>query len=226
VDTAVWRRRDAGDRRIGGWHLPPEMRVVTYVSRGLEALRGFDVFMKLAHRLCQLRSDVLFVIVGEDRIAYGGDQRFTEGPSFKQWVLSQENYDLKRILFLGRLTTAELARLFSISDLHVYLTVPFVLSWSLMDALACGATVLAGDVEPVREMVRHEENGLLVDFFDMDTMVESAMKVLDEPLAFRPLGEAGTRMIHDQFSLEQCLPRMLTLYQETLDGFRHDSKNV
>jgi glycosyltransferase involved in cell wall biosynthesis len=159
---------------------------------------------------------VLFVIVGEDRIAYGGDQRFTEGPSFKQWVLSQENYDLKRILFLGRLTTAELARLFSISDLHVYLTVPFVLSWSLMDALACGATVLAGDVEPVREMVRHEENGLLVDFFDMDTMVESAMKVLDEPLAFRPLGEAGTRMIHDQFSLEQCLPRMLALYQEAL----------
>ena len=223
VDTAVWRRQDAGERRIGGWPLPPGQRIVTYVSRGLEALRGFDVFMKLAHRLCGLRSDVLFLVVGEDRIAYGGDQRFTEGLSFKQWVLSQENYDLSRILFLGRLTTGELARLFSISDLHVYLTVPFVLSWSLMDALACGATVLASDVGPVREMVRHEDNGLLVDFFDLDRMTDWAMKVLDDPWAFRPLGEAGTRMIHEHYSLEQCLPRMLSLYQETLDQFRGSS---
>lgn len=218
VDTAVWRRRDAGNRKIGGWQLPSDKRIVTYVSRGLEALRGFDIFMKLAQRLCQLRSDVLFVVVGEDRIAYGGDQRFTEGPSFKQWVLSQDNYDLKRILFLGRLTTGELARLFSISDLHVYLTVPFVLSWSLMDALSCGATVLASNVGPVREMVRHEQNGLLADFFDLDTMTELAMKVLDDPEAFRPLGEAGTRMIRDHYSLEQCLPKMLSLYQETLEG--------
>jgi glycosyltransferase involved in cell wall biosynthesis len=140
--------------------------------------------------------------------------------------LSQENYDLTRILFLGRLTPADLARLFSISDLHVYLTVPFVLSWSLMDALACGATVLAADVDPVREMVRHEENGLLVDFFDIDAMIESAMKVLDDPLAFRPLGEAGTRMIHDHYSLDQCLPRMLVLYEETLHRFRDVSKNI
>jgi glycosyltransferase involved in cell wall biosynthesis len=221
VDTAVWHRKDAGDRRIGGWLLPRDKRIVTYVSRGLEAIRGFDVFMKLAHRLCQLRSDVLFVVVGEDRIAYGGDQRFTEGSSFKQWVLSQENYDLTRILFLGRLTTTELARLFSISDLHVYLTAPFVLSWSLMDALSCGATVLASDVAPVREMVRHEENGLLADFFDLDTMTNWAMKVLDDPRAFRPLGEAGMRMIQDLYSLEKCLPKMLMLYQETLDRFRH-----
>jgi glycosyltransferase involved in cell wall biosynthesis len=215
VDTAVWHKRDAGDRRIGGWTLPEGMRIVTYVSRGLEALRGFDVFMKLAHRLCQLRSDVLFLVVGEDRVAYGGDQRFTDGLSFKQWVLSQESYDLQRILFLGRLATGELARLFSLSDLHVYLTVPFVLSWSLMDALSCEATVLASDVGPVREMVRHEENGLVVDFFDLDKMTELAMKVLDDPNAFRHLGAAGTRMIRDHYSLEQCLPKMLALYQET-----------
>ncbi len=217
VDTAVWRRQETGNRKIGGWDFPENMRIVTYVSRGLEAMRGFDIFMKLAHRLCGLRTDVLFVVVGEDRIAYGGDQRYTEGKTFKQWVLSQENYDLKRILFLGRLPPAELAKLFSLSDLHIYLTAPFVLSWSLMDALACGTTVLASDVGPVREMIQHEENGLVVDFFDLDAMVELAGRVLDDPAAFRPLGVRGMEMIREYYSLEQCLPQMLALYRETLE---------
>ena len=221
VDTAVWHRQEPCDRRIGGWQLPAGMKIVTYVSRGLEAIRGFDIFMKLADRLCSVRSDVLFLVVGEDRIAYGGDQRYTEGQSFKQWVLSRGNYDLKRILFLGRLATSELARLLSITDLHVYLTVPFVLSWSLMDALACGATVLASDVGPVREMIRHEENGLLVDFFDLDRMAEWAGKVLDDPGAFRPLGEAGIETIQNQYSLEHCLPQMLNLYREALETHSH-----
>jgi hypothetical protein len=68
-------------------------------------------------------------------------------------------------------------------------------------------------------MVRHEENGLLADFFDLDQMTDWAMKVLDDPSAFRPLGEAGTRMIHEHYSLEQCLPQMLGMYRETLDRF-------
>lgn len=218
VDTSVWHRRDGGDRRIGGWDLPADMRIVTYVSRGLEAMRGFDIFMKLARRLCGLRQDVLFVVVGEDRVAYGGDLRFTGGRTFKQWVLAQDDYDLRRILFLGRLPTPDLARLLSLSDLHVYLTAPFVLSWSLMDALACGATVLAADVAPVREMIRHGDNGLLVDFFDIDAMARQAGEVLDAPQRFRPLGDRGVQMIRERYSLDVCLPQMLALYRATVDG--------
>jgi glycosyltransferase involved in cell wall biosynthesis len=216
IDTSLWRPRPQPSRRVGGWTIPADRRVVTYVSRGLEAMRGFDIFMRFAKQLGRRRSDVLFLVVGEDRTAYGGDARFTGGKTFKQWVLDQDDYDLSRILFVGRLPPSELAEVFSLTDLHVYLTAPFVLSWSLMNALACGATVLASDTPPVREMIRHEENGLLVDFFDVDGMVEAALRVLDDPPAFRSLGEAGVAMIHDRYRLEVCVPEMLALYQDVV----------
>ena len=79
-------------------------------------------------------------MVGEDRICYGGDKDVIGNRTFKEWVLGQGDYDLSRFLFTGMLTPQALAELFAVSDLHVYLTVPFVLSWSLMDALACGTT--------------------------------------------------------------------------------------
>lgn len=176
-------------------------------------MRGFDVFMKIAKRLCDARDDVVFVVVGEDRIAYGGDHRFTGGMTFKQWVLSQDDYDLNRILFMGRVPPHQLAQLFSLSDLDIYLTAPFVLSWSLMNALACGATVLASDTAPVREMIRHGENGLLFDFFDVDKAVDLASGVLDSPGDYATLRDRAKCLIESQYSLEVCLTKMLQLYQ-------------
>ena len=172
--------------------------------------------MKMAKRICDHRDDVLCVVVGEDRVCYGGDEKVTGKKSFKEWVLSQDDYDLERILFLGRLPPSELAELLALSDLHVYLTVPFVLSWSLMNALACGATVLASQTAPVAEMIEHGKNGLLVDFFDVDGFVAQAEKVLDSPDDFKHLGTAGVEMIRSGYSLDVCLPRMLKLYEEVV----------
>lgn len=214
IDTSLWRPLSGVGRRIAGWDLPADKRIVTYVSRGMESMRGFDIFMRIADRLTRTRPDVLILVVGEDRVAYGGDHRFTGDKTFKQWVLDQGDYALDRILFAGRIPPPELARLFSLSDLHVYLTVPFVLSWSLMDALACGCTVLASDTPPVREMIRHGENGLLADFFDVDGFVEAANQVLDDPAAFRPLGYAGRRLIEEKYTLDRCLPQMMTLFEQ------------
>src|SRR5262249_4292461 len=149
---------------------PADVRIVTYASRGMESMRGFDIFMKMAKKLCDRRSDVLFLIAGQDRVCYGGDVQVTGKKSFKEGVLFQDNYDLSRFIFLGLLRPPQLAQLFALSDVHVYLTVPFVLSWSLMDALACGATVVASNTAPVREMIEPGTNGLLVDFFDVDGM--------------------------------------------------------
>lgn len=101
------------------------------------------MFMRVAKELPDRRADVLFVVVGTDRVCYGGDARFTGGRSFKDWVLSGDAHDQSRFAFTGLLPEAELAKLLAATDLHVYLTIPFVLSWSLGDALACGATVLA-----------------------------------------------------------------------------------
>ena len=110
IDTALWRPLTNVARRIAGWNLPADKRIVTYVSRGMESMRGFDIFMRVADRLTRSRDDVLFVVVGEDRVAYGGDRRFTGDKTFKQWVLAQGDYQLDRILFVGRLPPPELAR--------------------------------------------------------------------------------------------------------------------
>jgi glycosyltransferase involved in cell wall biosynthesis len=217
IDTDIWRPIDKPVRRVASWTIPPGQRIVTYVNRGLESMRGFDIFMRVAKRVCDMRDDVTFVVVGEDRIVYGGDARFTQGKTFKQWVLAQDSYDLSRILFVGRLAPHELAELFSLTDLHIYLTVPFVLSWSLMNALACGAIVLASDTAPVREMVMHQQNGLLCDFFDVDKMLKWVNDVLDNTSDYKKLGAAGVEMIAERYSLAKCLPQMVELYQRALN---------
>lgn len=217
IDTELWRPLPAGPRRVGDRQFPDDIKIVTYVSRGMESMRGFDIFMKVAKRLCDERQDCIFLIAGEDRICYGGDEQLIGRKSFKDWVLAQDNYDLARFIFLGRVPPAQLVQLFGVSDLHIYLTVPFVLSWSLMDALACGATVLASDTAPVREMITAGQTGLLTDFFDVDGWVRVAHRVLEHPAEFEPLGQAGLNLIRERYSLEICLPRMLELYEQAMN---------
>jgi glycosyltransferase involved in cell wall biosynthesis len=214
VDTDLWRPQSLPDRQVAGHVIPPGTKVVTYATRGMESMRGFDVFMKMAKKLCDRRADVIFLVAGQDRVAYGGDQRVTGEQTFREWVLSRDNYDLSRFVFLGLIPSVELARLFSLTDLHVYLTVPFVLSWSLLNALACGATVLASDTKPVREVIEHGRTGLLTDFFDADAMADVAERVLNAPADFKHLGAAGVDLVRERYSLDVCLPQMVALYEE------------
>ena len=205
-------------RQIAGRAVDASTRIVTYVSRGFESMRGFDIFMKAARRIAQQYPDVLFIVVGDDRICYGGDDTHLGGlKSFKQWVLSRGSYDLSKFHFTGLLPPAQLARLLATTDLHMYLTAPFVLSWSLMDALSAGAVVLGSNTSPVREMIRDGENGLLSDFFDVEELARRAVEVLRDPAAFRPLGRAAEKMIAERYSLDVVLPKMVEMYQEVVD---------
>ncbi|QDU44921.1 D-inositol-3-phosphate glycosyltransferase [Symmachiella dynata] len=216
IDTDLWHRRDV-PRKIANREIPADTKIVTYVSRGFESMRGFDIFMKVAKRICDTRSDVVFVVVGSDRVAYGGDLNHIEEQSFREHVLKQDNYDLSRFIFTGRIPTPDLVNVLSLSDLHIYLTVPFVLSWSLMNALSVGCTVLASDTAPVQEMIEHEQNGLLAGFADVDALTAEAMKVLDDPAAFRHLGQAGMEMIQEHYSLEKKTPQLLDLFERTVN---------
>jgi glycosyltransferase involved in cell wall biosynthesis len=215
VDTEVWQPRPRKPRQAGRIVVPEHVKLVTYAARGLESMRGFDIFMKFAKALYRRRSDVRFIVIGRDQVHYGGDHNRTGEKSFKKWVLSQDDYDLSRFAFVGSVPPDVLAAFFSITDLHVYLTVPFVLSWSLFDALACGATVLASRTAPVCEVVEHGRTGLLADFFDVEGMAEIASGVLDDPAAYRPLGEAGIELIRQRYALDVCLPRLVELYERT-----------
>lgn len=214
VDIATFQPAAAAVPRVVCGHTIPEgTRVVTYVARGLELVRGFDVFMKLAKRIYTERPATIFLVAGKDRVCYGTDLQLTGAASFKQWVLEQDEYDLSKFIFLDWIPVEDLVRLLHLSDLHVYLTTPFVLSWSLFNALACGTTVLASDVAPVREVVRDGVNGLLVDFHDLDGMAIRALEVLRDPAAFHPLGVAAAAEMRARYSFEVMLPKFIRYFE-------------
>jgi glycosyltransferase involved in cell wall biosynthesis len=212
-------KRQAGETiTIAGTEVPAKTRIVSYVSRGFESARGFDIFMRSADLIGREYPDVIFFVIGADRIAYGGDLDHTGGKSFKEWTLEQHKIDLSRFVFPGLIHPAELARLLACADLHIYLTVPFVLSWSMMNAMSCGAAVLGSDTPPVREMIRHEENGLLANFFSPEEFAKQAVDVLREPGKYQPLRIAAERIIEKEYSLDAIMPRMVGMYREAVQA--------
>jgi glycosyltransferase involved in cell wall biosynthesis len=210
IDTELYR---PGPGTIAGRAVPADVRVVTFVARGLESMRGFDLFMNLAGRLARLRSDVLFVIAGDEQTYYGWDRQHTGGVPFKQWVLSRGDYDLSRFVFLGHVEAEVLAGVLRRSDLHVYLGVPFVLSWSVFNALASGCVVLAGDVAPVREVIESGRTGLIEPLFDVDRLTAAALRVLDSPQQYRPLGQAARRRMEERYGLDAAVPQLKDFFE-------------
>lgn len=215
IDGTLWKPGPKSPRTAGQFTIPDGLKIVTYVARGLESMRGFDIFMRMAKSLYQRRNDVRFVVIGSDRIHYSGDEKRTGGKSYKQWVLEQDSYDLSRFAFLGTVPAPVLARLLRITDLHIYLTVPFVLSWSLFNAMACGAVVLGSDTGPVRELIEPDKTGLLHNFFDPEGMAERADQILNNPDMFAPLGRAAASLIREKYSVDVCLPQQIVFFEQT-----------
>ena len=212
IDAELYCPRQV-PRIIGGRAIPEDTRIVTFAARGLESMRGFDIFMRLAQRIARERPDVIFAVAGGEEIYYGWDKLHTGQPSFKQWVLSQGEFDLSRFLFLGRVLPEQLADLMALSDLHIYLTVPFVLSWSMLDAMASGCVVLASEVPPVREFIEPGVTGLTEPFFDVDRLSKTALEVLDDPASFAPLRIAARRLIEEHYSLDVCVPKLAAYFE-------------
>jgi glycosyltransferase involved in cell wall biosynthesis len=216
IDSSLYAPGPA-PRTVADKTIPTGTKVVTFVSRGLESIRGFDLFMKVARRIAAERSDVIFVVVGGEEIHYGWDKLHTGVPSFKQWVLGQDKYDLARFIFLGRVLPEQLADILRISDLHIYLTAPFVLSWSLLNAMASGCVVLGSDVGPVREVIEPGKNGLVEPLFDVDRLTRTALAVLGDPAQYVPLGRAARATIVESYSIDVCIPP-LKRYFERIAG--------
>ena len=213
IDMTAWQRNPNPVRSVAGHAIPKNARVVTYVSRGFEAMRGFDVFMRVAKRIASERHDTVFVVVGQDRVCYGNDPAHTGGMTLKEQIFARGGVDPERFIFPGLLPTPELVNVLSLSDLHIYLTVPFVLSWSMLNALSCGCTVLGSDTAPVREVITHGANGLLAGFFDEDALLRESLRVLESPADFRHLGERGRATIAEHYSNEVCLPQLESLFR-------------
>jgi glycosyltransferase involved in cell wall biosynthesis len=212
VDTDLYRPRPRGPMQLAGRSIPRDAEVLTYVSRGLESIRGFDLFLELARRLTRERPDLLVVVAGSEWSYYAWDRLHTGRPSFRDWALGRSPVDPGRILFLGQVEPEVIARVLARSDLHVYPTVPFVPSWSLFDAMSCGAVVLGSAVEAVADLVEPGRTGLLAPLFDLDAQLDLARRVLDEPAAFAPIGRAARDRIEESYSMEACIPGLRSYF--------------
>lgn len=163
--------------------------VVTYVARNLEPYRGFHQFMRALPRLLAAHPTCQVVVVGGDDVSYGSKPK--DGPNWRTKLLRENPVDPNRVHFLGKVPYATYQKVLQVSAVHVYLTYPFVLSWSLLEALACGCLVIASDTAPVQEIICDKDNGLLVDFFNTAEIAERVLYGLTEPEANKKLRKAA-----------------------------------
>lgn len=184
--------------------------VISFVSRSLEPYRGYHSFIRALPAVLAARPGAQVVIVGAEGQSYGPAPK--DGISWKDRFLAEvrDGLDLSRVHFTGRLPYADYLALLQVTRVHAYLTYPFVLSWSLMEAMAAGALVIGSDTAPVREVIRDGENGRLVDFFDIPGWSAALVAALADPDRFAPLRRAARDTITTRYDLKRhCLPRLI-----------------
>ncbi len=185
--------------------------VLTYVARNLEPYRGIHVFLRALPEIQRRNPQAVTVIVGGDGVSYG---RKPEGAAnWREKLLAEVGgrLDLSRVAFTGQLPYAAYRSLLQVSSAHVYLTYPFVLSWSVLEAMSCGCLLVASNTPPVAEVLRDGENGLLFDFFDQEALAQRVTDALTRPKGFAPLRLAARQTIVQGYGLEQGASRYLAL---------------
>ncbi|MFK7743867.1 MAG: glycosyltransferase [Roseobacter sp.] len=184
--------------------------IVTYVARNLETARGFHVLMRALPRIQRARPNARVLIVGGDGTSYGSADKSQTSLRRRMQDEVGADLDMDRLHFLGRVPYASFRKILQISRCHIYLTKPFVLSWSVMEAMAMQATIVASDVAPVREMITHDETGMLVDFLNVDAVADQVIDVLKAPKDYAHLGPAARTFIQSKHDfVTRCLPEHL-----------------
>lgn len=202
---------------IGDVVLSEHDEIISYSVRNLEPSRGFHRYMRALPELQKRRPDAKFVIIGGDDVSYSGMH-----PSGKSWreVLLEEvgdQLDLSRTIFTGKVPYPALLDFFSITSLHIYITTPFVLSWSMMEAMACEAPLLASNTGPVVEVIKDGGNGCLFDYFSQEDLIEKVIKLMPDKALRKSLGKNARQYIVDHYDLNTvCLPQQLALIDEQL----------
>ncbi|MGU3495968.1 glycosyltransferase family 4 protein [Xanthobacteraceae bacterium A53D] len=210
IDTHTFRPEPRARFRLkDGTVLAPGDPVITYAARDLEPYRGFPQFMRAAARVARLQPDVRFVVAGGEGVSYGRPP--AGGGSWRQVMMEETGIDPARISFVGTLPHEQLMRLFQVSAGHVYLSYPFVLSWSVLEAMACGALVIGSATPPVQEVIRDGVNGLMAPFFDTDTLTARMLEAVEGGPALMKLRAAARRTVVDRFTLERSLARQQAL---------------
>lgn len=218
VDTARIRRDPATRLTLNSAiTIAPGDEIITLMNRWLEPYRGYHVFMRALPELLRRRPNARVIITGGDGAGYGPAP--PTGQTWRQIFLSEvsDRLDLSRVHFLGNVPFDQFLALLGVSAVHVYLTYPFLLSWSLIEAMAMECAIVASDTPPLHDAIRNGREGLLVPFFDRAALVDAICSLLDDPARRAILGRQARERALAEFSLDVCLPRQIA-WVEALKG--------
>ena len=192
--------------------------LVTFVNRVIEPYRGCHTFIRSIPALQRAHPKVEIVIIGNSTgDGYGPPP--VDG-TWKDRFLKEIDgtYDPTKVHFIGKIDHSNYLNILQKSWVHVYLTIPFVLSWSLLEAMSCGCSVVGSATAPVQEVIQHRRNGLLTDFFDQEALAQTICCLLEDRSLAQMLGQAARATIEQKYSLNTCLPRQLTLIELVANG--------
>ena len=193
--------------------LTKDDEVITFVNRNLEPYRGCHTFFRALPKILKERPKANILIVGGNGVSYGPSPK--GGGNWRDIFVAEvrsqiSDTDWKRVHFLGSLPYDQFIGVLQISSVHIYLTYPFVLSWSLMEAMSAGCTIVASNTAPLKELIQSDVNGRLVDFFQSEGLASQVIALLDDPATRKRLGLAARKTIQEQYDLRQiCLPRQM-----------------
>jgi glycosyltransferase involved in cell wall biosynthesis len=206
-------------KKADGQDLPltRQDEVITFVNRNLEPYRGYHVFMRALPELLKRRPHARVLIVGADDVSYGArpTQAQNGGTKWKDIFANEvrphiSDADWQRVHFLGHVPYQYFIPLLQLSSVHVYLTYPFVLSWSLLEAMSAGCAIVASDTQPLHEAIAHNETGRLVNFFDPKALTQEVCDLLDNPAERARLGANARAFAQQNYDLQTvCLPKQL-----------------
>lgn len=215
VNTATLRPDPAAQVTLpGGRVLKAGDEVLTFVNRNLEPYRGYHIFLRALPEVLAARPQAQVVIVGGEGVSYGTAPAGQKG--WKDTILNEvrDRLDLRRVHFLGKVPYPTFTALMQVSRAHAYLTYPFVLSWSMLEAMAAGAHVVASATAPVKEVIEDGVNGTLVDFFDIPGWGRALTEALVEPERFAPRRLAARQTVLERYDLQSvCLPRLVAFVE-------------
>lgn len=205
VDTGLFMPDDNVKFIIDNIEFTRKDEVITYGTRGFEPIRGFPQFMGAAEKLLKKRPNTHILIAGENKVHYSAQKNV----DYKALMLKNLDLDMSRVHFVGTLPYNEYKKFLQVSSAHVYLTYPFILSWSILDAMSTGCCIVASNTAPVLEIIENNYNGLLVDFFNVDELVEKIEYTLDNKEKMQQIRQNARQSVVDKYDLAKVVPQQI-----------------
>ncbi len=193
-----------------------EDEVITYVARNFEPYRGFETYMRALEIMCKRRPNAHFIAVGADGVSYGA--KLAPGDTYRKRMMKEVDIDESRVHFVGRLPYDKFQKVFRVSSAHIYLTYPFVLSWSFLEAMSSGCVLVGSKTPPVQEVIEEGKNGFMVDFFDPKAVADKVDDIFAHKDRYRDVGIAARQTVKDRYDASKCLPQHIQIIEGLAKG--------